>query len=46
MEQIELSSRDPADCFLAATARSFDLTLVTSDANLIRGRGYQILANS
>ena len=44
-EQIELINRDPADCFLAATAKTFGLTLVTSDANLIRGRGYSVLAN-
>ncbi len=45
METIELVHRDPADWFLAATAKSFGLTLVTSDANLIRGRGYSVLAN-
>jgi len=46
MAKIELNHFDPADWFLAATARNFGLTLVTSDANLIRGRGYQVLANS
>ena len=45
MEQIELIHRGPADWFLAATAKSFGLTLVTSDENLIRGRGYPVLAN-
>jgi PIN domain nuclease of toxin-antitoxin system len=32
--QIRLPHRDPADMFLAATAKVFDLTLVTSDAHL------------
>jgi PIN domain nuclease of toxin-antitoxin system len=45
MEQIELSHRDPADWFLAATAKSFGLTLVTSDEKMIHGRGYSVLAN-
>lgn len=42
---ISLAHRDPADHLLAATARVFDLTLVTSDANLIAGKGYSVLAN-
>jgi PIN domain nuclease of toxin-antitoxin system len=33
--EIRLPHRDPADMFLAATAKVFDLTLVTSDANLL-----------
>ena len=45
MARIELPHRDPADRFLAATAKHFGLTLVTADANLIRGRGYAVLAN-
>ena len=45
IHKIDLPHRDPADRFLAATARSFGLTLVTADENLIRGRGYQVLAN-
>lgn len=44
--RIELSHRDPVDWFLAATARSFDLTLVTADENLLRGKGFRVLANS
>jgi PIN domain nuclease of toxin-antitoxin system len=36
---------DPADHFLAATAKVFDLTLVTADANLIDLRGIKVLAN-
>ena len=45
MQDIELPHRDPADRFLAATAKSFGLTLVTADENLIHGRGYAVLAN-
>jgi len=45
MSHVALRHRDPADWFLAATARHFDLTLVTSDENLIGGRGYSVLAN-
>lgn len=36
---------DPADRFLAATARVYDLTLVTSDWRLLRTPGYAVLAN-
>jgi PIN domain nuclease of toxin-antitoxin system len=45
MGSIELSHGDPADRFLAATARSFGLTLVTADEKLIHGRGYPVFAN-
>ena len=45
MHRIDLPHRDPADWFLAATAIGFGLTLVTADENLIRGRGYSVLAN-
>jgi PIN domain nuclease of toxin-antitoxin system len=34
-QQLPLSHRDPADRFLAATAQVMDLTLVTSDDNLL-----------
>ena len=40
-----LDYRDPADRLLVATARVFDLTLVTADARLIRADGVRILAN-
>lgn len=43
--EICLSHRDPADAFLAATAKVFDLTLVTSDARLISAKGITVLAN-
>jgi PIN domain nuclease of toxin-antitoxin system len=36
---------DPADHFIAASAKVFDLTLVTADANLIDLRGIKVLAN-
>jgi len=37
--------QDPADRFIAATAAALDLQLVTADEKLIRGSGYQVLAN-
>lgn len=40
-----LPHRDPADRFLAATARVFNLTLVTADERLIRAKGIPTLAN-
>ena len=36
---------DPADLFLAATAKAFGLTLITADRNLIKTEGISILAN-
>lgn len=36
---------DPADHFLAATAKVFDLTLVTADEHLLRLPGIRVLAN-
>jgi PIN domain nuclease of toxin-antitoxin system len=36
---------DPADHFLAATAKVLDLTLVTADDNLIRLKGIRVLPN-
>lgn len=51
-QEIALESRrlrvahdDPADRFLAATARVLDLTLVTADARLLAGTGYATLDN-
>ena len=37
--------RDPADRFLAATAAALDLQLVTSDEQLLAGRGYPVMSN-
>lgn len=42
---IQMPHQDPADRFLAATAQVYGLTLVTDDANLLRGKGYSRLAN-
>ena len=43
--RVRLPHRDPADRLLAATARVFDLILVTADETLIRARGVPTLAN-
>ena len=43
--RVRLPHQDPADRLLAATARVFDLTLVTADEPLIRARGVPTLAN-
>jgi PIN domain nuclease of toxin-antitoxin system len=36
---------DPADLFLAATAKAFGLTLITADRNLIKTEGISVVAN-
>jgi len=43
--RIHLPHRDPVDLFLAATARVFELTLVTADKSLLQGTGFATLAN-
>lgn len=40
-----LRQRDPADRFLVATARVYDLTLVTADEHLINVPGLSVLHN-
>ena len=40
-----LAHRDPADRFLVATAKVYDLTLVTADERLLRVPGIQVLPN-
>jgi PIN domain nuclease of toxin-antitoxin system len=40
-----LGHRDPADRFLVATAKVYDLTLVTADERLLRVPGIQVLPN-
>jgi PIN domain nuclease of toxin-antitoxin system len=40
-----LTHRDPADAFLAATAKVFGLTLVTTDARLLTAKGISLLPN-
>src|SRR5438128_1178399 len=44
-ESIVLAHGDPADRFLAASAKVYGLTLVTEDRNLVSGKGYSALAN-
>jgi PIN domain nuclease of toxin-antitoxin system len=44
-EKIRLPHRDPADRFIAATARVYDLTLVTADERLLASRAVRTLAN-
>ena len=43
--EIALAHGDPIDTLLAATARAYDLTLVTADNKLIAGKGFAVLAN-
>ena len=43
--QVKLPHRDPVDRFLVATARVFDLTLVTADARLLGVKGFRVLPN-
>jgi PIN domain nuclease of toxin-antitoxin system len=42
---IDLPHGDPADLFLAASARVFDLILVTADDKLLAVPGLKVLAN-
>jgi PIN domain nuclease of toxin-antitoxin system len=43
MSKIHLPRRDPADAFLAATAKVFQLTLVTADIRLRTAKGVSFL---
>lgn len=43
---VVLEHDDPADRFLAASARVYDLTLVTADERLLRGKGYKVLSSA
>lgn len=43
--RLELAHRDPADRFLVATAKVFELTLVTADERLMKLRDVPVLAN-
>lgn len=43
--QLTLSNQDPADRFLAATARVMGLTLVTADERLLGSTEYDVMAN-
>jgi PIN domain nuclease of toxin-antitoxin system len=42
---LAMPHQDPADLFLAATAKAFELTLITADRNLIKTAGITVLAN-
>jgi PIN domain nuclease of toxin-antitoxin system len=42
---VRLEHEDPADRFLAASAAVYELTLVTADERLLRGKGFRTLAN-
>jgi len=42
---VRIDHEDPADRFLAATADVYELTLVTSDERVLRGKGCRTLAN-
>jgi PIN domain nuclease of toxin-antitoxin system len=43
--RLRIPHRDPADRFLLATAKVFDLTLVTADERLLKSREVSLLAN-
>ncbi len=43
--EVRISHRDPVDQLLAATARVFDLILVTADSGLLAGKGFATLPN-
>jgi len=43
--RVQLPHRDPADRLLVATARVFDLTLVTADQQLVSARQVSVLSN-
>ncbi|PYX07586.1 MAG: PIN domain nuclease [Acidobacteria bacterium] len=45
LARIRTQQRDPADRFLVATAKVFDLTLVTADERLLSTPDISILAN-
>ena len=45
-EALRLSPKDPADRFIVATALVYELTLVTADKQLVKGRQVPVLANS
>lgn len=42
---VRLAHEDPVDRILAATADVYELTLVTADEELLRGKGYKTLAS-
>jgi PIN domain nuclease of toxin-antitoxin system len=44
-QRLTLTTNDPADRFIAATARVYDLTLVTSDESMLALKGISIIPN-
>ena len=42
---VRVEHEDPADRFLAASADVYELTLITADERLLRGKGFRTLAN-
>ena len=42
---VDAGHQDPADRFIVATAKVYDLTLVTADARLLRCRDIEVLPN-
>lgn len=42
---LDLHHNDPADCFLAATALTYNLTLVTADVYLLKSHKISLLPN-
>lgn len=45
VKNLEFAHRDPVDRFLVASARVYELTLVTSDRRIIESRSVATLAN-
>ncbi len=43
--RVQLPHQDPADCFLAATAVVYELTLVTADDRMLNASGLSVLPN-
>lgn len=44
-QAVQLPQRDPADRFLAATAKVYGLTLVTADENFARSKDFSVVMN-
>lgn len=45
ISSMQFSHADPADHFLAATARVFDLTLISADDHLVKLPGIRVFSN-
>lgn len=43
--RLDINTEDPADRFIAATAKVFDCALVTADRNLQKSKQIRVLAN-